>query len=369
MPVNSVAYEHVNLKKVEPPTATILADLHENSGIHYWIMKPNDLPSDGGNVSINQLPNLEKFWQDLDRILKISVERDRLCPKELESLWLGMRGLGQDLYERFLPVELKNHASKWPESSVIYIGSNEERIPWELMYDGYGFWGEKFNLARIPKIPERSGYTHADKLIKKEKGKRISKVVNVIGGDLTDSSVERIYRLFCVVDKSIVETKKCQKIYTILQAMETADLIHFTCHGSIKSSPSLQVGGNKNSPVDNLDVLDLYSLGDVSNSVIFANACTSGRSGPLLGVLRNFGWEFYKKGADAYIGTLGLVPTKYAIEFAEQFYKKFLEGSTVGEAMSFAKSNAHRENPFWLLYCLYGNPFTCKLCPIVSKST
>jgi hypothetical protein len=115
-----------------------------------------------------------------------------------------------------------------------------------------------------------------------------------------------------------------------------------------------------------LMVSSVQLLGDIRRSVVFANACGSARMASFLGEQRNFGWEFYKKGSAAYIGTLGLVPTEYAIEFAESFYGRLLDGATVGRALMDAKSLAPQSNPFWLLYCLYGDPFTRKTCPIIA---
>lgn len=104
----------------------------------------------------------------------------------------------------------------------------------------------------------------------------------------------------------------------------------------------------------------MRNLPKITGSIIFTNACTSAVITSFLGELRNFGWEFYKKGAAAYIGTLGLVPTEYAVAFAEAFYERLLAGYTVGESLHHARSTAKRENPFWLLYTLYGDPFTRK---------
>lgn len=363
-----VVYESFSLiAKVNQPTATIFAVFNETSGIDYWLMEPPSLPISGGKTSSDKLPDVHSFWENLENILTQSVQRAGLSDDELRGLWLTMKGLGQELYETFLPSELRYIAQRWPHEATIFIGTNEKWIPWELFHDGTDFWGSKFHLARIPKIPGRAGYDPADKTGMVIAGNHRFKVVNIVGGKLGNPTTERARKLFAIVDQALVTVHERKTLVEVLTAMEAADLVHFTCHGHVKPGPSLQLADDADSPASSLSVFSLRSLNNISHSVIFANACTSSGMGSVLGDLRNFGWEFYKKGSDAYIGTLGLVPTKYAIEFAELFYQKLLAGETVGAALHHAKLSARRENPFWLLYCLYGNPFTRKICPILNQ--
>ena len=79
------------------------------------------------------------------------------------------------------------------------------------------------------------------------------------------------------------------------------------------------------------------------------------------GDFSSFGWEFYRQGADVFIGTLGIVPAKYAVSFAKNVYKELLRKdvklTTIGQAVAKAKEVAATEhNLFWLLYCIYGDP-------------
>ncbi|MEM8718809.1 MAG: hypothetical protein AAGE84_05810 [Cyanobacteria bacterium P01_G01_bin.39] len=98
-------------------------------------------------------------------------------------------------------------------------------------------------------------------------------------------------------------------------------------------------------------------------SFIFANACGSTVPVKAFNEFSSFGWEFYRQGADIFIGTLGIVPTKYAISFAENVYEELLSKDTqitVGQAIASAKKvAAEQHNFFWLLYCIYGDPDIC----------
>jgi hypothetical protein len=143
----------------------------------------------------------------------------------------------------------------------------------------------------------------------------------------------------------------------VFQSIIDAGLIHFTCHGHIKPRPCLQLA-NDLSQRHCLTLRDLKSFPPIPNSLIFANACFSASAVfSSLGVLCSFGWEFYEKNAKAYIGTLGHIPTEKAIDFAEKFYERLLNGESVGKSLHDVKSEIDRGNPFWLLYTLYGDPF------------
>ena len=93
---------------------------------------------------------------------------------------------------------------------------------------------------------------------------------------------------------------------------------------------------------------------------MFANACSSNTPVQTFREFSSFGWEFYRQGADVFIGTLGTVPTKHAVSFAENVYKELLHENarlTIGQAVAKAKKVAAKEhNLFWLLYCIYGDP-------------
>jgi len=95
-------------------------------------------------------------------------------------------------------------------------------------------------------------------------------------------------------------------------------------------------------------------------SLVFANACSSAGVAVLFGSFNSFGWEFYLRGASVFVGTLGAVPTNYAIEYAENVYAPLFDSSgpiTIGQALAKAREKAERKhNIFWLLYCIYGDP-------------
>lgn len=322
---------------------------------HRWPIDYDSVIVEGGEERVKRL------WKDLSDIVgelvQVSVSGNRL-----KSIWLNLIALGKELGEVVIPPKLLSDSATWPEGSIIMVSTNEEWIPWELIYDGNKFWGEKFVLARIPRIPGYGAFHASDEAVKRNAPLRLSKIVNVIGGKLKPESIlDQISCLFANIQAKSVRVESIERatLAELSQALEEADLIHFTCHGHTEP-PRFQLADN-HSLMYCLTPINLKALPEMSDSIVFANTCSSAIITSFLGELRNFGWEFYKKGTAAYIGTLGLVPTVHAVAFAQEFYKWLLDDHTVGGALRYAKSQVEQEkNPFWLLYSLYGDPFARK---------
>lgn len=344
---------------------SITATWQKGKKIDYWIFKKDvTIPEDGGSSPSEIEENSFKdLWQELRATLKGSVEVSCVSKDERESIWLTLQGFGRTLCNRLLSSELRKFSAKWPEGSVVCIGTNAGWIPWELIHDGNKFWGSKFILSRIPKVPKEE-FLPSDTTVERSPSTYLRKIVNVIGGDLPSTIVERIKEIFTIY-KPPVDIKDIEQatLSKVLQAIADADLIHFTCHGRTDDPPNpyyLQLSDDRHIAY-RLTLRNLESLALLPDSLVFVNACLSDTIDEFLGKLFTFGWVFYKKGAAAYIGTLGPVPTEHAVTFSEYFYKKLQSGCTVGESLRHAKLLSGSDNPFWLLYTLYGDPFSQKV--------
>jgi hypothetical protein len=202
-------------------------------------------------------------------------------------------------------------------------------------------------------------------------------VVNIIGSGLDWSVVVDARELFNdIVSPDVLTILDKPTLSDVLEYSYGADIIHFTCHSFIENGPSLQLRDDDSTGLHCLTLIDVGNLPQIADCVVFANACSAASTVPFWGELRSFGWEFYKKGAANFIAPLGLISPDYATPFAKEFYEKLSEDHPVGEALYKAKSDVFEaesieskkenplsrwENPFWLLYVLYGNPFTKKL--------
>lgn len=363
-----VVYEALDVSDAnvsgDRPFATVVVTWQEGKSIDYWILEREyPFPISGGSLSLGTSEDETMgFWRDIEAMMGEVVRFSGLPTEERDSIWLSVRGLGLELSEKVLTWELRSRSLVWPEGSTIIVATNERWIPWELIHDAKDFWGNRFILARIPKISGPSAFSATDKTVERSPSiSPLHKIVNVIGGQLRPpQTTDRVRGLFNVLGSAVpIEALEGATLAEVGQRIEDADLIHFTCHGHTTPKLCFQLADDLSS-MRCLTPTSLKALPDLPGSVVFANTCTSAGVTSFLGELRNFGWEFYKKGVSVYIGTIGLMPTEHAVAFAEHFYERFLDGYTVGESLRYAKSRAQQENPFWLLYILYGNPFISK---------
>lgn len=349
---------------VEVPDITIIVFASLDKLEYLVLQKDYPQPEDAGRIIATDIPEPVSFWEDLGSVLAGSVRLGNPSKDRLKSIWYQLESLGEELYNKLLTDQLRRLAAQWPSGHVIQIVTNEKWIPWELIFDGADFWGNKFIIARVPKITRGVALFSRNVSTLMHSG-GLSKIANIIGGGLGGNSTsERIRKLFHRVDDDIVIVQEKSTLIEVVHSLEQADIIHFTCHGHLEPMPCFQLAeATPEHPSfisSRLTVLEVKRLKNIEGSLVFANTCTSLGISVFLGELRNWGWEFYSKGADAYIGTLSLVPVQYALEFAEKFYSKFLVGYNVGESLRHAKFHTKRDNPFWLLYSLYGNPFMKK---------
>jgi hypothetical protein len=310
------------------------------------------------------IPNIQDKIEDdlrsLNAFLTEVVQQGNPSDERWESICFNLQSVGSNLFEMLIPSEVAKQMRTWKIGSPVIISTNEQWIPWELMYDGEDFWGKKFIIARSPRL--RDSQDLPDKNRPESKGKRqIKRIVNIVGGDVPSSEAERATHLFSnLLPPEAVQLLAKQPISSLVKAIPGTDALHFTCHGHLEPH-LLQIAGDKNKTrIENLLPETILRLPLEPGSLVFANACASTVPVLTFGKFSSFGWKFYQRGADAFIGTLGAVPVKYAVNFAEIVYRELFnpdEKITIGQAVAKAKEVAANErNLFWLLYCIYGDP-------------
>jgi CHAT domain len=315
-----------------------------------------------------------KFWGDLNIIFRDSIPLGNPSEEEWTSICLTLQGMGRTLFDQLVPLEVATQIKNWESGLSVIFSTTEEWIPWELMYDGQDFLGDKFILIRYPRAKRGSRARVTDPAENKNtqrKLKKIKRIVNVVGGNIKPrSEADRACNLFNYLPDSIdIEPIHEQSISILERNLAEADILHFTCHGHFKPLHLLQ-NHSGSSSVQNLCIRTVQNLNLKYGSFVFANACTSTTPVQAFSEFTSFGLEFYLQGADIFIGTLGIIPTEYAITFADNVYRELLLQEngriTVGQAIASAKQKAkdNKHNFFWLLYCIYGNP-DCYFEPIV----
>ena len=263
------------------------------------------------------IPNIQQQIEDdlrnLNAFLTEVVQQGNPSDERWDSICFNLEGVGANLFEMLIPSEVAKQMGTWKVGSPVIISTNEQWIPWELMYDGEDFWGKKFIIARSPRLSD--GLDLPDKNRPESKGKRqIKRIVNIVGGDVPASEAEQATQLFSsLFPPEAVHLLAKQPISALVKAIPGTDALHFTCHGHLEPH-LLQIAGDKNKTrIENLLPETIPRLPLEPGSLVFANACASTVPVLTFGKFSSFGWKFYQRGADAFIGTLGAIPVKYAV--------------------------------------------------------
>lgn len=309
---------------------------------------------------VEEILNLD-FWRQLNIIFSDAIPQANPSEEEWTNISFTLQNIGRMLFEKLVPSEVAAQITNWEPGLSVRFSTTEEWIPWELMHDGHNFLGDKFILVRYPRMKRGTRYRVRSTNTQQDL-KRIRKIVNVVGGNIRPTTyANRAYNLFHYLPDSIVKSIREESKSILGAALAEADILHFTCHGHFRPFHLLQIFSGS-LPVDNLCIHDVRGLALKPGSFVFANACASNAPVQAFSEFTSFGLEFYLQGADIFIGTLGIIPTEYAITFAEDVYRELLLQEngriTVGQAIANAKQRARdsRNNFFWLLYCMYGNP-------------
>lgn len=361
-PIDSLKHEPAVGTKLDRRILHVGWSDREEGRLCYSIYSPD--PEDFGEWH-QSVPNVKgqitDYLRELNAFLAEVATKGSPVEKQWDSICFNMQAVGKSLFETLIPSPVAERMQRWQSGSYVIVSTNEQWVPWELVYDGEDFWGRKFILARYPRLSDRRRVPDANRPQGKRR-KRIRHIVNVVGGGVPRTEAHRAAQLFKTLVPSVppelVRLLQEEPVSVLQEALAGVDALHFTCHGHLEPH-MLQIAGNK-SRTENLLPQTIRILALEPGSFVFANACAS--SAPVLtfGKFSNFGWEFYRQGADIFIGTLGAVPAKYAVSFAEAVYRELFQKDTqptIGQAMAAAKETAAGEhNLFWLLYCIYGEP-------------
>lgn len=318
-------------------------------------------------ISVDKQEILEELSERLQTFLGFLVQVEGLSGNRTQNALSQLRSIGIKLCDLLIPTEIANRIATWEEGCFIEVMTDEHWIPWDLFCSKKQkkFWGERFVLSRKTCITRQ----------KLPRGIETRKIFNAVGGDLGDLDSTQAVDLFqssALLDVTQLKHFSCDKIIEALNS-KPFDVLHITCHGRqrpFRLQTTLEDQWESALSVERIETE--LELG--SGCFVFANACNSARE--VTGLFNedtSFGHAFCKVGASAFLGTLGTVPTKYALELAPNIYADFLPRKdnnvnnletafnllkTIGYAFSEAKRKAsQQQNMFWLLYSMHGDFF------------
>lgn len=269
---------------------------------------------------------------------------------------------GFQLWDAFVPQPLKTVLwQRLPNIKCLYIRSNDDLVPWELLHPtdpenpekSRGFLAEQFPIAHRPFGPPRT-----DRL-------RISDACYVLPHGAPQSAAEEIGAVREQIERSGGTTMGTFAAYRELNDVLEAGafgLLHFACHnqnlGGDASTIQIALDGG---PLEPSRLSRMKGRFAERAPLIFLNACRTTAERPLY--VKPFGWatHFMHAGAGAFVGTSWEVRDTSAQRFAKTFYDQALGsgngGLTLGDAFHAARTAIAKDtsDPTWLAYTLYGN--------------
>ena len=273
--------------------------------------------------------------------------------------------MGKLLFTMFLPVQIQKHLEKINDPLILQTNDNE--VPWELLHDENDFLSLKVPIGRKLRIREAPRVNQVAK-----HGKiRFLFIANPTG-DLgsAEEEVEFIRsNLNPEIEVDILKGDEATNA-SILSAFRSGnyDVIHYAGHAefNLKSPDESALIGANNSRIFAQEIKRILG----GKPFVFLNACGSGKekicedgSSYTGSDTEGLASSFILGGSLGLIGASWSTPDISAGVLASEFYKFFLNGETIGEALrkariQFKQIRANDIN--WLAFILYGDP-TLKL--------
>ena len=333
-----------------------------------------------------QNPHLADVRRYVEKRLDVLLP-ERRAGEEFHSSLIGvqLKALGKSLFKNLLPEAVQGAlkdaatAASPGQAPVLRVHTQHDWIPWELMHDGIGFLGVRFQLARLPILPTQP------RLFSKQLTVNVKHVYNLLGADVLNEDLKKRWEDTFTPSNG---HQVCEKEWryptldepgwpTLTQVADAlgneASILHITCHGEFGSESEkreLHLTLNRGARDSQRSIYAL-TKGIVADEIaehiskarpplVFGNAC---ESAGVTDLTPGLGWTFFRYGAAAFIGTFAKVTPPLAVEFASRFYKQLLhEHKPIGEALRSTKQwfeEQEEPDPSWLFYCLYGSPDTC----------
>lgn len=308
------------------------------------------------------------FIEDLYR----RVTQDVLSLTDARRLGRTVRAVGASLCEQLFDPDVTRELWQVRDRiQRIEIVSWEPFIPWEMLFlrsperSGHGD-NEGLFLSEFGLIRSMPGLTHARELPMRRWKYLAAEYKNI---DEVPVSGEVEYLRSTLPAKSIHPEAVAGTYDDFFDVLEAGDfdVLHLACHGKSDhgniDSAELIIGDRKDAvgngvpvSVDALTVRQEARLNQ--GSLVFLNACESGRLGPSLTTWGGWPTAFLKAGAGAFVGTAWPVREKPATAFTRVFYDSLLQGDSLSDAATAARTAIKdMGDASWLAYKVYGHPF------------
>ena len=313
------------------------------------------------SVSIADIENLCK---DIVNILHKAKRRGDVSPELMKDL----KKAGQALFDEILTTKAKKALRDTASNDLLlYINDQLVQIPYELFFDGEQFLCLKFSMGRIVSTRQRS-------LAAKRKRKVRTSFKMLIIAD-PQGNLKEAYKEGIKIRDELGEEEDKIKVNLMSSNVDTQqiknnirdyDVIHYAGHADYNCENSSESGWiMSNKKWTSFDISKMAG-GAPLPSLVFSNACHSGRTHnwhvkegfekKIFGLAN----AFLLSGVRHYIGTFWEILDSPGSAFAVEFYKALSKNVSVGEAVRTARKKLIDQfgegNIIWASYMLYGDP-------------
>jgi len=323
-----------------------------------------------GSVRLQRLPlaEMELVYSELSRFARAAPE----SPAKIEAQRKRLATLGNELWERLVPQELKDSYWQWRDKvRSIQITSQEPWIPWEMVkpfrFDAQNrredepHLCERFAVARWlgPGGP-------ADRIPVHQLQPVASRSVDL----MAVSSELKAFGELVALRPHLVALAQVGDTAKLIESFETGtfSVLHVAAHGGFDatvpddSGIALTDGNVRPSDIN-------ARFGQARpRPIVFINACHGTRQEYAFTGLGGWADRLVRQArVGAFVGAAWEVSDRLALLFAERFYAAFLgQGETIGESVRSAREAirvAEPSNSTWLAYVLYGDPTATASAP------
>ena len=171
--------------------------------------------------------------------------------------------------------------------------------------------------------------------------------------------------------KLVSRSTKKEVVRALADGTTGDQVVYFYCHAmagpSDPDTAAIIMGNNDAASVADLNIDAPTTVQLSRNPLVFINACESVQLSPLF--YNGFVPYFMAKGARGVIGTECQTPVLFAIEWANAFFDKFLDGAAVGETVLGLRQDFLRRhgNPLGLIYAIHCDADT-RIAPALSRA-
>lgn len=327
----------------------------------------------------------KKVNENLDDLSKV-IEKKEPYP----AAHISLTTMFKDFYDLIVPSKVQEMIEKAAQAAEaagvrpalrIHTQTSNDWIPWEILYDGAGYLGLRFEITRLPIVPHvldaGDGQPHQVQNVYSLLAKNVLDDDPALRG-IWEGTFDGLFTPPAAAQRfpPPEDAQAYPDVQRMADSSRNADILHIMCHGIKDEQDSVYWTLDHRSTVPTLYRITSRLVNQLvfkTRPLIFGNGCASSGAGggnqdlSQRGLLPPaMGASFFSRGALNFVGTFAPVSRTIALEFARGFYVNLLGqsgqvGLPIGQALWKTKKDfwdAARADPSYLFYCLYGPPDT-----------